>query len=389
MIIKAELAQHIVDNIMPLVCRNINIMDNSGLIIGSGQKERLNTYHQGAIDVIQSSTEIEIFPEDLERFPGAIPGLNWPIVLGNQIVGVVGVSGHPDLVRNTTKIVKMVTELLLERESLAEEYRANLQLREQFLQLLIADHYQDNYMQITKIAKLLRFDLTLPRVVAIIPTGSILQAALNQYGAHDLVTTRTRETITQLLKSSTVIDYKDLFVFTEDELIILKHFPTSTPVTEFCQWGSDILKIIDCDHRYSGLCIGLGSFTSTASELRESHKEAMFSQKSSTADINVVSIYEFDTLVSYLLSEPGALHSCLALRKLKEIIQNKLDFKYDMPNTVTTLLANNLNVSSTAKALFIHRNTLVFRLEKLKELTGLAPNQSLNHAMLCKILFCQ
>ncbi len=32
---------------------------------------------------------------------------------------------------------------------------------------------------------------------------------------------------------------------------------------------------------------------------------------------------------------------------------------------------NNLNVSETARKLFVHRNTLVYRLEKIKKLTGL------------------
>lgn len=32
---------------------------------------------------------------------------------------------------------------------------------------------------------------------------------------------------------------------------------------------------------------------------------------------------------------------------------------------------NNLNVSETSRKLFVHRNTLVYRLEKIKKLTGL------------------
>ncbi len=385
MIITAELAQHIVDNIMPLVQQNINIMDSAGVIVGSGQKSRLNTYHQGAMEVINSGQVVEIFPEDMERYPGALPGLNWPIVLGSQVVGAVGVSGHPDMVRNTTKLVKMVTELILERENLVEEFRANLQLREQFMQHLLAERYQDNF--IVKTAKLLRFNLNLPRLVAVVSVGTIIQDALNQYGAHDLVTFRTRETLIQLLEHSSLIDSQDLFIFLEDELIILKQFPVNAGESAFYQWGSAVLALLDGGHQHQGLHMGLGSFTSSPAELHESYKEAVFSKKNKAVSTAVASIYNFDILVAYLVQEPGAIHSCLALKKLKEIILSKLDRKYDMRNTVNVLLDNNLNVSSAAKALFIHRNTLVFRLEKLKELTGLCPSQSLNHAMLCRILF--
>ena len=39
--------------------------------------------------------------------------------------------------------------------------------------------------------------------------------------------------------------------------------------------------------------------------------------------------------------------------------------------TVNTFLDNNLNVSETARQLYVHRNTLLYRLEKLEKLTGL------------------
>ena len=43
----------------------------------------------------------------------------------------------------------------------------------------------------------------------------------------------------------------------------------------------------------------------------------------------------------------------------------------EMKNTITTLFENELNIADTAKALFIHRNTLVYRLEKFQKQTGL------------------
>ena len=39
--------------------------------------------------------------------------------------------------------------------------------------------------------------------------------------------------------------------------------------------------------------------------------------------------------------------------------------------TVDKFFENNLNVSETARHLFVHRNTLVYRMEKLQKATGL------------------
>ena len=43
-----KLAQNIVEKTMGILEKNINIMDEKGVIIGSGDKSRLNQYHEGA-----------------------------------------------------------------------------------------------------------------------------------------------------------------------------------------------------------------------------------------------------------------------------------------------------------------------------------------------------
>ena len=87
-----DIAQKIVDATMSIIeNKNVNIMNNEGIIIASGEKHRINTYHKGAHDVITSSKTIEIYPEELDRFPGARQGINMPIKIGEKTAGVVGV----------------------------------------------------------------------------------------------------------------------------------------------------------------------------------------------------------------------------------------------------------------------------------------------------------
>jgi carbohydrate diacid regulator len=386
MIITTALAQQIIDMIAPMVQQNINIMDNTGKLIGSGQKSRINTYHQGAKDAVEHGKFVEIYPQDLEQYPGSLPGLNWPIVLGNQIVGVVGVSGHPDLVRDTAKLVKMVTELILERELLIEEFKSHSHLLEQFFQLLLSENVVENHPQITKLATLLKFNLDLPRIVAIINIRPLLEDAFNHYGSNDLVFSRKKESLTAYIKASPVINDEDIFIFRGNELIFLKSYPIGTDSEIFEQWGSAFMQLLNKHEPEIPLHLGIGSLATTPLQLYLSYKEALFTLANSSQNAKVTSIFDFDMLASYLVKEPGAINSCLAFKKLQQRLTPKIDQKYDMLNTIRILLENNLNVSTTAKNLFIHRNTLVFRLEKLKQLTGLCPNQFLNHAILCKLL---
>lgn len=387
MLLTSDLAQQIVDNIMPIAQQNINIMDSQGIIIGSGHTHRLHTFHKGAKDVIDIGQVVEIYPAELELYPGSLPGLNMPIFLNDQIIGVVGVSGHPDEVRSTAKMVKMVTELILEREILREEFLSHSQLQEYFAALLLSDHANANFEKLSKTAKLLNYQLELPRMVVVADVQPLLDQAFHNYGLNDLISSRTKESLTQLVTNSPHITSQDLVVFIENKLVVVKHFPETTAVAMQKHWGTDLLNLLQTCNNNVSLSIGIGSLSPSYNKLILSYQEALFSLSSCTIRSNITSIHDFDILAAYLIRKLNNTNSCLPLEKIKAKLDNGLSKKYDMKNTIISLLDNHLNVSSTAKSLFIHRNTLLFRLEKLKDATGLDPCRFLNHAILCKILY--
>lgn len=114
-------AQDIVDKMMQDIPYNINIMNEHGIIIGSGQKERVGTVHQGAVRALTTGSMIEVWQDGiLEKM-----GTNEPILINQQHVGVIGISGHPDEVRPFCNIVRTTVSLLIEQrnqmESMAHE----------------------------------------------------------------------------------------------------------------------------------------------------------------------------------------------------------------------------------------------------------------------------
>lgn len=387
MIIIGELAQQIVTHIMPLVKQNINIMDNHGIIIGSGQQHRINTFHQGAKDVLQNGQVLEIYPGELDQYPGSQPGVNLPIILEGHTIGVVGISGHPDVVRNTAQIIKVATELILERELLREEFRSHTQLKEEFAHSLLAENPLMAYEKTIRIAKLLNFDIILPRFVAVIHID-LHTGTLDLNPLHDLIATRTRDSLLQSLANSDLITKQDLCVFPDEKLIILKHLPRKNQAPgEMTQlWGEKLLEFLTKIHPHIQMRMGIGGLSKVYTELSHSNREAICAL-SNFPEKKLACIYDFDIMSSFLTQSLMIAHPCLALNELKEKIHTTMGTKYDMHSTITCLLNNNLNITNTAKSMYIHRNTLLFRLEKLKQITGLDPCHSFNHSLLCKILF--
>ena len=82
---------------------------------------------------------------------------------------------------------------------------------------------------------------------------------------------------------------------------------------------------------------------------------------------NALKVIPLNEIIS---SVPTAiLEKYVALRDMRALV--KIFGDSEMMDTAECFFQNNLNVSQTAQALYMHRNTLMYRLNKIKRLTGL------------------
>ena len=116
------------------------------------------------------------------------------------------------------------------------------------------------------------------------------------------------------------------------------------------------------------------SYGTTVEELRElskSYKEARMALDVGKIFYSGDSIHSYDSLgIGRLIYQ---LPANLCKLFIDEIYGGSLPKEVDeeILHTAEVFLENNLNVSETARQLYIHRNTLVYRIEKLKAATGL------------------
>ena len=388
MIISEELAQRIVDSAMLLVHRNVNIMNRDGVIIATGHPHRLHTFHKGAKDVIETGMVIEIFPDQLERFPGALQGVNLPIVFDEQIVGVVGVFGVPEEVRDTGRLVKAITELILERELLQEETRSRYKLREQFLENALSSDAASALPKMKRLAKAMSLTLSLPRAISITDVAPFMQKAVSGYGSSELVLERSMEAILKHLEQAGITCEQDIAVIWDEKLIIMKTFPTMNQSEPISAWGKSLLKSL---HTLSSeiTCCGIGALVDNLCAYEASYRQAGYCLNICNSSYPLRIITDRQLLVGYTLAESMGISAATALAPLALKFHHFLDKKSEGHKTLKALLTANLNLSNAANALHIHRNTLMFRLDQLHSLTGLDPAHNFEDAVLCRILLEQ
>jgi carbohydrate diacid regulator len=134
------LAQDIVDRAMAILPCNVNVMDYLGIIIGSGEAERLYTRHEGAQLVLANHRVVEIDSHTARQLSGVRAGVNLPLMLDQKLVGVLGITGEPDQVRVYAELVKMTAEMLMEHRRQQADQQWRHQRSEDLLsQLLLGD----------------------------------------------------------------------------------------------------------------------------------------------------------------------------------------------------------------------------------------------------------
>ena len=130
--------------------------------------------------------------------------------------------------------------------------------------------------------------------------------------------------------------------------------------------------------------IGIGTVAEHLRELADAYKEAQTAIDVCKVFDTEKSIINYENLgIGRLIYQlPTTLCEIFLTEVFKKNSIDALD--QETLFTINKFFENNLNVSETSRKLFVHRNTLVYRLEKIKKLTGL-DLRLFDHAIVFKV----
>lgn len=161
-----------------------------------------------------------------------------------------------------------------------------------------------------------------------------------------------------------------VFVINDTDLVIIKEIKPGVEPEHLEMLGKALTELIDYEI-HARARVGIGSKVSEVKDLSRSFKEAQIA-------IEVGKIFERDkTIISYSNLGLGRLiyqlPTTLCENFLDEVFKKGSIESLDQETlfTINKFFENSLNVSETARKLFVHRNTLVYRLDRIRRITGL------------------
>lgn len=344
------IAQNIVKRTHKIIQYSINVMDDNGIIIASCNPKRLKHRHTAAILALRNNQTIEVDANLSKKWNyKSLPGINMPITYLGKTLGVVGISGNPNDVRPYAELVKMTAELIVEQSAQLERERWQRRYKEEFMLQLVSQENAHQHLQ--QQAEFFGFDLNTTRSILLIkllkPTPSSLEELVHHLEQQEF----------------------DVAIISLDQIMIFY------PINQMPISVEKLHKFLPPEHRIQDYKIALDDENHQANSFYLSYQCAQYVLQYGMLHFPQKNFYTFSKykLQTILHSFTHHWFSRELTKPLEQLA--KQDEKKQLRKTLQQYFLSNCDRDLTSQRLFIHPNTLRYRLDKIEQITGLSFNK--------------
>ena len=332
--ISNQILQNTIEGLKGITRIDFCVMDTDGKSLATTFSEQRN-YEEEVVAFVDSPADSQV-----------VQGYQFfKIFDEHQLEYVLLANGGSDDVYMVGKIV------VFQIQNLLTAYKERFD-KDNFIKNLLLDNLL--LVDIYNRAKKLHIDTEVRRVIFIIETKHEKDSnALDN--VRNLLGNRAKDFVT-------AVDEKNI--------IVVKELEPTDGHKELEKTAQNIYALLQEDGEEDAL-IAFGTVVNDIKEVSKSYKEAKLALDVGKIFFGERNVIAYSTLgigrLIYQLPIP------LCKMFIREIFEGKSpdDFDEETLTTINKFFENNLNVSETSRQLYIHRNTLVYRLDKLQKSTGL------------------
>ncbi len=340
---------------------NINVMNEKGIIIASSDSSRVGSFHEIAYHIMSADKEmVEVVSSD--HFQGGRIGINMALLHKKEKVGVVGVSGEPEEIRDAALLIKMSLETMLEYEAQNKKHYQQQSLKTRFIDGLLYQEEADSQGELTAVSEQLGYDALLPRI-------PILISFDRQTDAYKLLETA---------RGKQLFGFQDIGAVTRNNNIIIfkslreqKELPGQyeRAIQDFLERFGPIVE-----EWHIGCSYYVGSVQERYCYYRKGFQHCVWLKEYCRKRKEGIFFF-YDYVGEYMRD----MIPVIELNRIFDTLCRQLEpeMKDFIVEMVETLHRNNYNLNISSKELYIHKNTLIFRYNKIKHLFQVNPIPSM------------
>ena len=347
----------------------VTITDTNGYIVGSSDPARLNQFHPSAYEILCERQPIEswdIATDSYVNVPEGVQlGYGERVIYDGECIGLIGLVGAPEEIKQSIKTAQLVLQLMLDRKKASDELKLISKDKKAFLLRLLQGQYGSPEW-IKERADTYKIDLSRLRYVLTV------QINLEKFDEKSpLELSQIKETMHRAIRSIFFEQEDLLYEYDTGETVLLtagKHSDASQRRRQIEKAAARLYAELREQCKVSAL-IGVseecGDYTGIPLALRQGRMAAEIGAKTENGE--GLYFYSQMRLGRIVASFSPEIRPILQRDILSKLLENHAD---SLLETLFTYFEMNGNVSQTAEKLFIHRNTLQYRFRKIKEITG-------------------
>lgn len=347
----------------------VTITDTNGYIVGSSDPARLNQFHPSAYEILCERQPIEswdIATDSYVNVPEGVQlGYGERVIYDGECIGLIGLVGAPEEIKQSIKTAQLVLQLMLDRKKASDELKLISKDKKAFLLRLLQGQYGSPEW-IKERADTYKIDLSRPRYVLTV------QINLEKFDEKSpLELSQIKETMHRAIRSIFFEQEDLLYEYDTGETVLLtagKHLDASQRRRQIEKAAARLYAELREQCKVSvliGVSEECGDYTGIPLALRQGRMAAEIGAKTENGE--GLYFYSQMRLGRIVASFSPEIRPILQRDILSKLLENHAD---SLLETLFTYFEMNGNVSQTAEKLFIHRNTLQYRFRKIKEITG-------------------
>lgn len=348
-------AMSIVTEMKKIIGEDLTFMDTTCHIIACTDPMRIGDYHGGSERMLRDGLKEMSVPDD-NTYVGTRSGINLTLELDGVTVGVVGITGKEQEVIRYGQVVKRMTEILLMENALKEQKYNERQARNRFLQEWMTMDPEDVTQAMTDEGQQLGIRMDIPRRLALLERapGTIM---------NEDETARVDHCIRSVLRE----DSRNLSGSTGGSYVVLLTQRSDSQVRALIEQIRQAVER-ECGHR---LVAGIDSHAVTGGQLKQAYARARRALRAAGSGYGLV--FYGDILLEIVSNEVSEEAQREFLGRLfRDVPEEKLREEMQL---LQTLYACNGSISQTAEKLFLHKNTVQYKLNRIAERTGYDPRK--------------
>lgn len=358
MLLSQQDARHIVNEMKAAIHHDINIMDETGVILASTNPVRSGQLHAGALQVIERRLSALVIRED-DPGAGVQQGINLPIVISGETIGVIGITGPPDEVSLFGDIIKRMTEVMVEGLRQKEQSDLLAHAKGLFIENWLFSAAPD-LSELEVRGRLLGFSISAPYTVVLLQTTP--RDPYSYQRAEDLAEMQN-SLFLRIIQPHMGNSGENFCAVIRNRIIVLLCRSTREQVF------SIISRVCDGIQGFYPVSVsgGISSPSRDPMDIRRCYLEARTAGTIAAQSSQRIVFYDQVSLEFIVQSIPSSIR-----QDLKQMIFSSCtpEEREEFVHTIRLYFQYDGKISECAKRMFVHRNTFQYRMERIKKRLG-------------------